>query len=79
MIENLNAFCVTDIDECKNNPCDPNGICTNLGGSFSCSCRKGFQGDGVKDGKGCIAKNTFPVTQFSLGTLLMKISNSAFD
>ncbi|XP_057801208.1 wall-associated receptor kinase 2-like [Salvia miltiorrhiza] len=57
----------TDIDECRGNPCDPNGICTNLGGSYSCSCRKGFRGDGVKDGKGCIAKSKSQTTKLSLG------------
>ncbi|KAH6824750.1 hypothetical protein C2S53_010825 [Perilla frutescens var. hirtella] len=57
----------TDINECENNPCDSNGICTNTPGNFSCSCKKGYRGDGTKNGQGCIAKNTFPVTKFSLG------------
>ncbi|KAL2500470.1 Wall-associated receptor kinase 2 [Forsythia ovata] len=58
----------TDIDECKNNPCNENGICTNTPGSFSCSCKRGYTGDGTKEGHGCIAKNSqFPVIKFSLG------------
>ncbi|KAL8509218.1 hypothetical protein ACS0TY_016413 [Phlomoides rotata] len=59
----------TDIDECGNNPCDDeHGICTNTPGSFSCKCKKGYHGDGTKDGKGCIANNSaFPVAKFSLG------------
>ncbi|KAL1539521.1 hypothetical protein AAHA92_23994 [Salvia divinorum] len=62
----LTTGCI-DIDECKTNPCDANGICTNLGGNFTCSCREGFRGDGKKDGKGCIAKNTFSAAKLSLG------------
>ncbi|KAL2479437.1 Wall-associated receptor kinase 2 [Abeliophyllum distichum] len=58
----------TDIDECKNNPCDENGICTNTPGNFSCSCKRGYAGDGTKEGHGCIAENSqFPVIKFSLG------------
>ncbi|KAK6132232.1 hypothetical protein DH2020_034015 [Rehmannia glutinosa] len=45
-----------DINECeKMDPCE--GICTNLEGSYSCSCPKGFEGDGKKDGDGCHAKS----------------------
>lgn len=42
----------TDINECDNNPCDANGICTNTPGSFSCACKKGYKGNGRKDGHG---------------------------
>lgn len=58
---------MTDIDECANNPCDVNGVCKNLAGNFSCKCRKGYRGDGMKDGNGCIATSMFPVAKFSLG------------
>ncbi|CAI9782371.1 unnamed protein product [Fraxinus pennsylvanica] len=60
----------TDIDECKNNPypCAENGICNNSPGSFSCSCKHGYSGDGKKDGRGCTAENSqFPVIKFSIG------------
>ncbi|KAL3737276.1 hypothetical protein ACJRO7_026101 [Eucalyptus globulus] len=41
-----------DINECvTSQPCV--GICTNLPGTHNCSCPKGSQGDGRKDGKGC--------------------------
>ena len=40
----------SDINECKNatdNDCDEvNGICTNINGSYLCSCEMGFSGDG---------------------------------
>ncbi|KAK4478443.1 hypothetical protein RD792_013918 [Penstemon davidsonii] len=58
----------TDINECVNKPCDEHGICTNTPGSFHCSCKKGYRGDGIKDGRGCTADNSgFPVIKFSLG------------
>nr|XP_055041684.1 adhesion G protein-coupled receptor E1-like [Misgurnus anguillicaudatus] len=35
---------VTDVDECQLYPsvCGPNSICTNVNGSYSCSCSDGF-------------------------------------
>ncbi|KAM7481495.1 hypothetical protein LguiB_006078 [Lonicera macranthoides] len=58
----------TDIDECM----DPNHLCEkkciNTPGGYDCSCPDGFFGDGRKDGRGCIAKNSqFPVLKFYLG------------
>ncbi|KAM7478185.1 hypothetical protein LguiA_026398 [Lonicera macranthoides] len=48
----------TDIDECM----DPNNLCEkkciNTPGGYNCSCPDGFFGDGRKDGRGCIAKNS---------------------
>ncbi|PIN24427.1 Serine/threonine protein kinase [Handroanthus impetiginosus] len=45
-----------DIDECTSfKPCE--GTCTNLPGNYSCSCPKGFIGDGKKDGDGCHPKS----------------------
>nr|DAD26653.1 TPA_asm: hypothetical protein HUJ06_028121 [Nelumbo nucifera] len=58
-----------DVNECEdpnNNPCE--GICTNTIGSYYCSCPKGSEGDGRKDGHGCIAKSKeFPVIKATLG------------
>ncbi|KAF8024770.1 hypothetical protein BT93_F1828 [Corymbia citriodora subsp. variegata] len=40
------------INECViSQPCI--GLCTNLLGTYNCSCPEGLQGDGRKDGKGC--------------------------
>ncbi|KAG8378205.1 hypothetical protein BUALT_Bualt08G0113600 [Buddleja alternifolia] len=45
-----------DIDECYTlEPCQRN--CKNLQGSYLCSCPKGFEGDGKKDGTGCHSKS----------------------
>ncbi|CAA2968743.1 Serine threonine kinase [Olea europaea subsp. europaea] len=58
----------SDIDECKSNPCNENGICTNIPGNFSCSCKHGYYGDGTKNDRGCISENSqFPVIKFLLG------------
>ena len=29
-----------DIDECQENPCSENALCTNFDGGFSCSCHR---------------------------------------
>ncbi|XP_057797247.1 wall-associated receptor kinase-like 8 [Salvia miltiorrhiza] len=53
-----------DINECNSdelNPCDANAICTNTIGSVNCSCPKGYNGDGKKNGKGCIPSNMIHV------------------
>ena len=38
-----------DVDECSvdSNPCDENADCNNSEGSYSCTCKQGFTGDGV--------------------------------
>jgi len=37
-----------DIDECltNNGGCDVNAICINSPGSFNCSCKFGYEGNG---------------------------------
>ncbi|KAL0441498.1 UNVERIFIED_CONTAM: Wall-associated receptor kinase-like 8 [Sesamum radiatum] len=46
-----------DINECENNICHQNAICTNTPGSFYCTCKHGYYGDGVgvgsRNGTGC--------------------------
>ncbi|CAA2982206.1 Serine threonine kinase [Olea europaea subsp. europaea] len=45
-----------DINECENpslNNCEE-GRCVNTEESFKCVCPKGYNGDGKKDGRGCI-------------------------
>ncbi|KAG5584708.1 hypothetical protein H5410_045142 [Solanum commersonii] len=62
-----------DIDECADsstNMCEQN--CINTPGNFTCSCLKGYTGDGKKNGRGCIAPNSnseFPWIKFSIDLL----------
>lgn len=37
-------MCFADVDECLNNPCENNGVCTNTLGSYLCKCPKGWTG-----------------------------------
>ncbi|PIA65112.1 hypothetical protein AQUCO_00100538v1 [Aquilegia coerulea] len=73
----LNHGC-QDIDECEDpnkNPCE--GICTNIQGSYNCSCTDDSYGDGTKVGTGCTKTNKevivlkknkeIPVLPLSLG------------
>ncbi|VVA29208.1 PREDICTED: wall-associated [Prunus dulcis] len=46
-----------DIDECEvSDPCS--AVCLNLPGNYSCLCPKGYKGDGLKTGSGCIKYNS---------------------
>ncbi|KAG6682467.1 hypothetical protein I3842_13G143400 [Carya illinoinensis] len=44
-----------DIDECMGlrKPCNANATCTNTDGNYTCTCPKGYEGDGRKDGTDC--------------------------
>ncbi|KAG7944773.1 hypothetical protein I3843_15G120600 [Carya illinoinensis] len=48
-----------DIDECEtlNHGCTVNA-CVNHVGSYGCSCPKGYEGDGSRDGNGCSPKRS---------------------
>ena len=35
-----------DIAECQAMPCDVNANCVNTPGSFTCTCKAGYSGDG---------------------------------
>ena len=53
--------CFADIDECTSDPspCNENADCTNSDGSYSCTCKQGFTGNGtVCNGmRGCSEQN----------------------
>ena len=45
-----------DIDECSiENDCHQNALCNNTKGSYNCTCKDGFEGDG----KNCTGKILF--------------------
>ena len=41
------TFFFIDINECLSIPCDTNAHCINNNGSYSCSCKAGFTGNGT--------------------------------
>ena len=44
------VYCLSsDINECTNatHNCDDNATCTNLDGSFNCTCDPGYMGNGI--------------------------------
>ncbi|XP_044181526.1 uncharacterized protein LOC114974438 isoform X3 [Acropora millepora] len=52
--------CETDIDECyAGNECSANALCHNLHGSYNCTCKEGYYGDGknCRDIEECYAGN----------------------
>ena len=53
---NAVTFFFADVDECKDpklHLCEK--VCVNTVGNYTCSCPKGYHGDGRKGGKGCVA------------------------
>ncbi|XP_022809824.1 uncharacterized protein LOC111346825, partial [Stylophora pistillata] len=44
----FNFTCFTDLDECKTSThsCDDNANCKNTFGSYTCTCKSGYSGDG---------------------------------
>ena len=38
--------CITDVNECKKNPCKDRQACLNTAGSFTCECKDGWKGQG---------------------------------
>lgn len=45
-IKTIILWLLSDVNECKNRPCDVFAHCTNTVGSFQCSCFPGYVGDG---------------------------------
>ncbi|CAL5386768.1 unnamed protein product [Camellia sinensis] len=72
-----------DIKECEDpklNTCEHKNKCVDMPpGNYTCSCPKGYHGDGRTDGTGCIA-NQFLAIQiavgFAIGALAVLVSSS---
>ncbi|KAG4157651.1 hypothetical protein ERO13_D02G076250v2 [Gossypium hirsutum] len=56
-----------DINECESmSPCNGTARCTNLPGTYNCSCPVGYEGDGKKSGTGCSLPDKDPSSKTSL-------------
>ena len=50
---------IADFDECSSeNECHTNATCTNTNGSYNCTCKRGFQGDGRNCNGKILAKSS---------------------
>ena len=45
-ITDRDLMSIVAIDECGMHDCGANGQCTNNAGSFTCTCKEGFEGNG---------------------------------
>nr|DAD30279.1 TPA_asm: hypothetical protein HUJ06_031747 [Nelumbo nucifera] len=65
-----------DINECSDptmNDCLPSLICKNTAGSYNCSCPSGTEGDGRRNGTGCIPIPPPPPSQTKLRVIQVSI------
>ena len=69
--EHFSYVIFSDVDECitETHDCDTNALCTNNIGSYNCSCKSGFKGDG-KSCQGML------VTKRPQNVILSKSTNS---
>ena len=52
--------CIADINECVETLCGSNEVCVDTVGSYTCSCREGYERS--RDGQHCTSiKRKFPV------------------
>ena len=73
---------ISDINECQtSNQCDENADCVNTKGSYTCTCKEGFTGNGstclgmvvlliISCKQGYVANNSFPCRQISMSVFL---------
>ena len=75
-MHNLFSFSL-DTNECADpakNDCVSEETCINIPGNYNCSCPRGYEGDGRKNGSRCVAESSkFPVKLFILGNLSFTI------
>ncbi|KAG4157658.1 hypothetical protein ERO13_D02G076560v2 [Gossypium hirsutum] len=58
-------------------PCNGTARCTNLPGTYKCSCPVGYEGDGKKSGTGCSLPNKDPSSKTSLTVVALGICLAA--
>ncbi|XP_059631721.1 wall-associated receptor kinase 2-like [Cornus florida] len=64
-----------DIDECSSpelNPCI--NACQNTDGGFTCSCPRGYHGDGNRNGEGCVANKIWPTVGIVIAILVLAVA-----
>ena len=57
----VHLLSLPDINECGNetlNDCHPNALCNNTIGSYTCTCKDGYSGDGKNSCEGIILNKT---------------------
>ncbi|PPD91434.1 hypothetical protein GOBAR_DD11619 [Gossypium barbadense] len=66
------------INECESmSPCNGTARCTNLPGTYNCSCPVGYEGDGKKSGTGCSLPDKDPSSKTSLTVVALGICLAA--
>ena len=68
------SFLHLDINECSSliDNCDSNAACTNIPGSFTCTCNSGFKGNGITcTGKKLLARFIYIIFQSSQSIMIL--------
>ncbi len=68
--------CCADINECLDgtDECDENADCIDTEGSYTCTCRRGYAGDGFT----CIGEYMYYIYQYIAHTVLNCIYNGSY-
>ena len=76
-------FVVTDIDECLKeiHGCDVNAVCNNTLGSYKCTCKDGYEGNGTNctgQSQAKVPNNVFTIKK-KLTSKLIDVNLAASD
>ena len=61
LLQLITYACISDVDECTQNPCAKDEQCVNAPGKFECHCKDGYVkvGGSCKPGEFCSSDNIF--------------------